>query len=81
MTKKEKDNLIQYAKNLSDSELVDKYYDSVYDCLGSLSEQMYELGYDIRDIKDAEELEEYSCYKADILESECFIRGISLWQK
>lgn len=81
MTKKEKDNLIQYAKNLSDSELVDKYYDSVYDCLGSRSEQMYELGYDIRDIKDAEELEEYSCCKADILESECFIRGISLWQK
>lgn len=41
MTKKERNNLIQYVKNLSDSELVDKYYDSVYDCLGSQSETMW----------------------------------------
>ena len=80
MTKKEKKELIHYAENLSDSELVDKYYDSVYDCLGSQSEEMYELGYDIQDIKDAEELEKYSCCKSDILEQECFRRGISLWE-
>ncbi len=81
MTIKEKNELIHYAENLSDSELVDKYYDSVYDCLGSQSEKMYELGYDIQDIKDAEELEEYLCCESDILEQECFRRGISLWKK
>jgi len=81
MTQKEKKDLIHYAKNLSDSELVDKYYDSVYDCLGSQSETMYQLGYDIRDIKDAEDLENYLCCKSDILEQECFIRGISLWKE
>lgn len=81
MTNKEKNNLIHYAENLSDSELVDKYYDSVYDCLGSQSEKMYELGYDIQDIKETEKLEKYLCYKSDILEQECFRRGISLWEK
>ena len=81
MTKKEKKDLIHYAENLSDSELVAQYYDSVYYCLGSRSETMYELGYDVQDIKDAEELEDYLCCKSDILENECFIRGISLWEK
>lgn len=44
MTKKEKKDLIHFADKLSDSELVAQYYDSVYDCLGSDSEAMYELG-------------------------------------
>ena len=80
MTKKEKNNLIQYAKNLSDSELVDKYYDSVYDCLGFDYDAMYELGYDIRDIREAEALEKYLGEKAFILEEECCKRNITLWE-
>lgn len=80
MTKKEKDDLIQYAKNLSDSELVAEYYDSVYDCLGSDCEAMYELGYDIQDIREAEDLEKYLGEKAFILEDECCKRNITLWE-
>ncbi len=80
MTKKEKKDLIHYAENLSDSELVEKYYDSVYDCLGSDCEAMYELGYDIQDIRDAEVLEKYLGEKAFILENECCKRNITLWE-
>lgn len=80
MTLKEKNILVQYAKNLSDTELVNKYYNSVFDCLGSDSEKMYELGYDIRDIKEAEALEKYLGEKAFILENECCKRNITLWE-
>ena len=80
MTLKEKNILVQYAKNLSDTELVNKYYNSVFDCLGSDSEKMYELGYDIQDIRDAEALEKYLGEKAFILENECCKRNITLWK-
>lgn len=80
MTLKEKNILVQYAENLSDSELVAQYYDSVYDCLGSDCEAMYELGYDIQDIRDAEALEKYLGEKAFILENECCKRNITLWE-
>lgn len=80
MTLKEKNILVQYAENLSDSELVAQYYDSVYVCLGSDCEAMYELGYDIQDIRDAEALEKYLGEKAFILENECCKRNITLWE-
>lgn len=80
MTKKEKKDLIHFADKLSDSELVAQYYDSVYDCLGSDSEAMYELGYDIQDIREAEALEKYLGEKAFILEEECSKRNITLWE-
>lgn len=80
MTKKEKKDLIHYAENLSDSELVSQYYDSVYDCLGSDCKTMYELGYDIQDIRETEALEKYLGEKAFILEEECCKRNITSWK-
>ena len=42
---------------------------------------MYELGYDMRDIKEQEEYENYLCEKADILENICAERGIGVWNE
>ena len=55
MKRLEKNNLIKWANTLSDKELKDEYYDAVYDSLGSQTDKMYELGYDMRDIEEREE--------------------------
>ena len=59
MKLKNRNILIKWAKNLSDEELKDKYYEAVFDSLGSVAEKMYDLGYDMRDIKEQEEHEKY----------------------
>ena len=59
MKKSEKNVLLEWAISLSDKELEDAYYSSVYDSLGSETDEMYELGYDIRDIKEREACEKY----------------------
>lgn len=81
MKLKEKNSLIKWANLLSDKELKDEYYDAVYDSLGSQTDKMYELGYDMRDIEEQEEYEKYLCEKADILENICVERGIGIWNE
>ena len=81
MKLKEKNSLIKWANTLSDKELKDEYYEAVYDSLGSQTDKMYELGYDMRDIKERELYEKYLCEKADILENICVERGIGLWEE
>ena len=81
MKSKERDELIKWANNLSDEELENGYYDAVFDSLGSVAEKMYDLGYDMRDIKEQEEYEKYRCDKADILSWLCGQRGIKLWEE
>ena len=71
MKRLEKNSLIKWANTLSDKELKDEYYEAVYDSLGSQTDEMYELGYDMRDIEEQEEYEKYLCEKADILENIC----------
>lgn len=80
MKKSEKNNLIKWAKNLTDKELEKEYYNAVFDCLGSEAEEMYELGYDIVDIREREKHEKYLGEKSDILETLCEERGIKLWE-
>lgn len=81
MKLKEKNSLIKWENTLSDKELKDKYYAAVYDSLGSQTDEMYELGYDMKDIKEREEYEKYLCEKADFLENICMKRGIELWDE
>ena len=81
MKKAEKNTLLKQAENLTDEELREEYYDAVYNSLGSLTEDMYELGYDMRDIKEREKHEKYLSEKADILGALCEERGIKLWEK
>lgn len=79
MKKKDKNAILKYAKELTDEELKEEYYKAVYNSLGSLTEDMYELGYDMRDIEEREKHEKYLGEKADILEVLCEERGIRLW--
>lgn len=81
MKLKEKNSLIRWASTLSDKELKDKYYAAIYDSLGSLTDEMYELGYDLRDIEEQEEYEKYLCEKAVVIENICMERGIELWNE
>lgn len=81
MTQKERNVLVRWIKALSDAELETEYYNAVYDSLGSQTEAMYELGYDMQDIKEQEAFEKFLREKSDILENECLKRNIKLWEK
>lgn len=51
MKKSEENAIVKWAESLTDEELEKAYYDAIYDSLGSQTEEMYERGYDIRDIE------------------------------
>ena len=79
MKKADKNALIKWAETLTNEELEKEYYNSVFESWGSQAEIMYELGYDIVDIKEREKHEKYLCEKSDLLERLCEKRGIKLW--
>ena len=81
MKKSERNAIVEWAKSVTDEELKKEYYDAVYNSLGSEAEQMYELGYDIADIKEREQHEKYLRQRCDLLETLCEERGIKLWEK
>jgi hypothetical protein len=81
MTKKQRNEIIKWASTLTDDQLENEYYDAVYDSLGSQTEEMYELGYDIADILEREEHEDYLDKRTDLLGRLCEERGIKLWEK
>ena len=80
MTKSERNQIIKWASTLSDEELKQEYYDSVFDCLRSQTEEMYERGYDMVDILEQVKSEEWSIKRTDLLEKLCYERGIKLWE-
>jgi hypothetical protein len=80
MNLKLKNEIIKFCNSLSDDDLLNEYYDAVYDSLGSLTDKMYELGYDISDILEREKYEKYKMERADIIENECIKRELELWQ-
>ena len=59
MKRKERNSIIKWACTLTDEELEKEYYDAVLDSLGSQTERMYDLGYDISDIRDREDYEKF----------------------
>ena len=81
MRKSEKENILKWANDLTNEQLEDEYYKSVYDSLGSEIDDMYELGYDMRDIIEREKHEKYLCEKSSVLEMLCEQRGIKLWER
>ena len=81
MTKSEKNQIIKWASTLTDDELEKEYYNAVFDTLGSQAEEMYERGWDMRDIIEREEYEKHLGQIADLLESICYGRGIKLWEE
>lgn len=79
MTRIQKQIIIKQTELLSNNELEDLYYDSVFDCLGSQLEYMIELGYDKKDIEEREKYEKFLIERNEILENLCIARGIKLW--
>ena len=75
-----KRQFVQWAKSLTDEQLESEYYKLVIESLGSQTEEMYELGYDIQDIIEQENYERILIKKTEILESICELRGIKLWE-
>ena len=63
MKRSERNSLAKWANTLTDKELKDKYYAAVYDSLGSQTNEMYELGYDMRDIEEQENMKNISMRK------------------
>ena len=80
MKKAEKNKIIKWTETLTDKELEEEYYRSVYDCLGSECEKMYELGYDISDIIAREKHEKFLAQYSDVLEECCIKRNIKIWE-
>ncbi len=80
MTKKQRNEIIKWASTLTNEQLEGEYYDAVYDSLGSQTEEMYELGYDIVDIVEREKYEDYLDQRANLLGWLCEQRGIKLWE-
>lgn len=80
MMKSEKRELQKWTKGLSNDELETEYYRAIYDSLGSETEEMHERGYDIQDIKEREAYERSMISKVDIIEKECIMRGIKIWE-
>lgn len=81
ITIKERREIIRWANTLSNKELEDEYYTYTYESLGTKTERMYDLGYDMVDIEKRAAYEKYIREKADILEYVCEKRGIKLWVK
>lgn len=80
MNRRERIQLTKWAGELPDKDLEDAYYEAVYDCLGSETEEMYERGYDPIDIAEQEKCEKYLGEKANVFEELCERRGIKLWE-
>lgn len=80
MKKSEINDIYKWCASLSDKELEKAYYDLVFDSLGSLCEDMYDLGYDLRDIEERRKFEKYLGEKADLLGTLCRLRKIKLWK-
>lgn len=81
MTKAEKIEIEKWAEPATDEELEKEYYNCVFSSLGSQAEDMYELGYDLVDIKEREQYEKLLCQKSSLLEELCHKRNIELWKK
>lgn len=80
MTRSERNQIIKWANTLTDEELEKEYYSSVMDSLGSETEDMYELGYDIQDIIEREKFEKSLIKRSNLIEKLCCERGIKLWE-
>lgn len=81
MNKREFAKLKKWTDTLTDEELKKEYYDAVFDALGSQTEEMYERGYDIADIREREKHERWLSRRSDMLENICSERGIKLWEE
>ena len=80
MNKSERNQIITWANSLTDKELEEEYYRAVLETLGSQAEEMYERGYDMKDVIEREKYEKYLEKRCNLLEQICYEHGIKLWK-
>lgn len=81
MLLREKNAILKRVNDLSNDELADLYYNSLYDCLGSEVDRMVELDYDSRDIEERRQFEKFLNEKCSLIHSICIERGIVLFDE
>lgn len=81
MTNREKISIISKCAMMTDEQLVNYYHRALLVSLGSQVEDMYDLGYDMADIKEREDYEKYLVEKCDIIENMLQARGINPWEE
>ena len=79
MRAKEKNDILKQAAYLSDEKILEEYFETLRDVLGSQAEIMEERGYDEVDIRERRKFEKYMDEKSDLLAEICETRGIKLW--
>ena len=80
MNKRELAKLRKRTDTLTDGELKEEYYKSMFDCLGSQCDEMYERGYPIEDIQERAKFERYLSRQEEMLSVICSERKIKLWE-
>lgn len=81
MTKKERLAILEKIAYMNDEELEKEASEKIDACLGSIVDDMYELGYDIVDIREQERWERYKSEVAAIYGQVAEKRGINLWEE
>lgn len=81
-------NIVEYNQlkrkymTMTDDDLRREYFKILYnDVLGSRSEAMAEAGYEISDIEEQRELEEYADMATEIISTILLERGIDVWEE
>ena len=80
MNKRELAKLRKWTDTLTDEELKKEYYESMFDCLGSQCDEMYERGYPIEDIQERAKFEKYLSRREEMLAVICEERKIKLFE-
>lgn len=80
MTKRDKNRLLKYWKDKPTEEIESEYYSICYGDYNADTERMYDLGFDLVDILEAEAYSNYKQEEAGILEGILRSRGIIPWE-
>ena len=80
MNKRELAKLRKWTDTLTDEELKKEYYESMFDCLGSQCDEMYERGYPIEDIQERAKFEKYLSRREEMLAVICEERKFKLFE-
>ena len=81
LRKSEINQIVKENSDLSNEELIKKYFDIVYqDVLGSQADRLEEAGWEEIDVRERREYEDYmNCY-SDILQGMLYERGVNPWE-
>lgn len=81
MDRKIRNAFVAFLKRQSNKELIRMFDNALDDCLSCVdTEKMYDLGYDLSDIHEAESLNKINLELFDLIEFECITRNIDPYE-